>query len=427
MTTVLTNGRLLNCVSDQALSDATVVIRDGNIAEVYSDQRPLPSEAEVIDVHGRTILPGLIDAHMHIAFMTGNIYDQAKIAPIRYALWLKNNCERVLQSGFTTVLDCGIANAALRDAIEDGLIAGPRLRIVNDILTRTGGHADFTDVAAGYPIPSGHGLFASVRLVDGVSEARKAAREQIRAGADALKVAVSGGLGSLYAEVTHLMLSEDEIRAIVEEAADVGKYVHVHVGAIEGAKRAVRAGVKVLHHVYYIDDELTQMIKDKGVFVVPTLTTLVKVLLENVGNIPWPPPVQRKIDTVVKPELPQLFGNAERLFKAGCTVGSGADALAGLPLEGWEILYKTQAGMTPYEAIKSATAINSKILQLENCIGTIQAGKWADIIVVDGRPDEDPAIFTDPNSVQLVMKQGVVYKNTLGTQAEVGDDERKHE
>ena len=412
MIEVLTKGRLLDCIGDEPLENASVVIEDGDIKDVYSGEKPLPKETVVINVDGRTIMPGLIDAHMHIAYTHPSISMQFQDPPIVTALLIKDNCERILQAGFTSVYDMGMANQALKKAIDDGIIKGPRLHICNAMLSPTSGHGDFYNPVTRTGVPEDIGLYAMPRIVDGVDDARKAAREQFRAGADCLKAMVTGGVLSPHDKVWHVQFSEGELRAFVEEAQDVGKYLAVHAEGLEGAKRALKCGAKAIHHVFYCDDELIKMLKDKDAFHVPTLTVMVKALVEHSDKIAWPAYTKTKIESLKK-IIPEMMQTTERIIKAGCNVGSGSDLIARIPLEGWELKLKTECGMTPYQAIKSATVVNSKLFQMENQIGTIEAGKWADIIVVDGYPDEDAAILAEPNNVRLVMKRGDIFKNTI--------------
>ncbi len=413
MITVLTRGRLLDCVGEEPLENASVVIEDGDIKDVYSGEKPLPKEATVIDVGGRTIMPGLTDAHMHVAATHPDISLQFQDPPIVTALLINENCERILQAGFTSVYDMGMANQALKKAIEDGIIKGPRLHICNAWLSPTSGHADFYNPITRTGVPEDIGLYAMPRIVDGVDDARKAAREQFRAGADCLKAMATGGVASPHDEVWHAQFSEGELRAFVEEAADVGKYLAVHAEGLEGAKRALKCGAKAIHHVFYCDDEFIQMLKEKDAFHVPTLTVMVKAFVEYGDEIAWPAYTKTKIESLKK-IIPEIMQTTERIIKAGCNVGSASDlSPAEFDGVGWEIKLKTECGMTPYQAIKSATVVNSKLFQMENRIGTIEVGKWADIIVVDGHPDEEAIILADPNNVRLVMKRGDIFKNTV--------------
>jgi len=414
MITVLSKGRLLDCVHDDPQEDASIVIEDGDIKDVYSGERLLPKEATVINVGNRTIMPGLTDAHIHVAGTKLDPIEQLKASPFETALAIKDGCEQVLQAGFTTVLDKGMANQALKKAIEDGIIKGPRLLICNSPLSRTGGHGDFYNPATPALVSTGSPLFSMPRTVDGMENARRAAREEFRAGADCLKVMATGGVMSPHDEIWHVQFSEGELRAFVEEAQDVGKYVAVHAEGLEGAKRAVKSGVRSIDHLFYSDDEIIQMMKEKDIFHVPTLTAIVKVLYEGRDKYGFPSYQLEKLGERFKEAISEMMKTTERTFKAGVNVGSGSDVIPAIfPLEGWEIKMKTECGLTPYEAIKSATAVNARLFQMENNIGTVEVGKWADIIVVDGHPDEDAMILTDSSNVRLVMKRGDIFKNTL--------------
>jgi imidazolonepropionase-like amidohydrolase len=405
-TIILTNGRLLDCIGDGPVNASSVVIEKGKIGKVYSGQESFPTGVKIIDVGGRTILPGLIDGHIHVAFAHPDLQTQIRRPDIVNALWIKDNCERILQTGFTTVADMGLANLALKEAIENGLIKGPRLLICNTLLTPTGGHVDRLNIA-GYPYPPESRLYSLPRIVDGVDDARKAAREQLRAGADYLKVTCSRSIVSPQIE-----FSEGELRAIAEEAKDKGKYVHAHDEGYEGAKRALKSGVKVVEHISFCDSELIEIMKERGAFYMPTLALKLKAILEMSEHFPLTPHLLAQKE-VIKRKLPTILRTVETIFHSGIPVGSGSDCIAGMPLEGWEIKLKTDCGMTPYEALKSATAVNARIFQMEDEIGTIEPGKSADIIVVDGQPDKDPSLLACSDNVRLVMKQGEIFKNTL--------------
>ena len=412
MITVLTNSRLLDCVGDEPFEDASVVIEEGLIKDIYSGKKALPGEATVINVGDRTILPGLTDAHCHPAITKINIPEYLKDQPIITALQIKKNLEQMLQAGFTTVCDKGFANLALKQALEDEWIQGPRLLISCGMLSQTGGHADWTIPGVTY---RDTGLLALPRLVDGVPEARKGAREQLRAGADQLKIMATGGGASPYDQLWHIQFSEDEIRAIVEEAEAVGKYVASHTTCIKGIKRAIKCGVRSIDHGVPMDEEAAQMLKEKDFFHVPTLAPLYLILRE-MEEFGMPDYMKKKATKELVTELMEAGMRAVELtYRAGCNVGSGTDSTGEqfCARAGVEIKLKTECGMTPYEAIKSATMVNARLFRMEDKIGSIEIGKWADIIVVEGHPDEDADLLAEPGNIKVVLKKGKIFKHKL--------------
>ena len=412
MITALTNGRVLDCVGDEPLLNASVIIEDGEIKEIYSGGKPLPDEAVVIDVSGRTIMPGLTDAHHHPAISLVDIHKFFQQAPIVAALSIKDNLERTLQAGFTTVADKGLCNWELKQAVEDGYINGPRLLIACSFLSITGGHGDW--IIRGDPtiVPMKEtGLYPLPRLVDGVDDARKAAREQLRAGADHIKAMATGGGGSPNDQIWYMGFSEPELRAIVEEAQSMGKYVAVHALNDDGVRRAAECGVRSIDHGTYMTEQTAKIIKEKGAFHVPTIAVL--YMLKR-GGKEWgiQDYFQKKISEV--PLLDEMMKCAELAHAQGIKVGSGSDAFGQIcGSEGLEIKLKTECGFTPYEAIKSATIVNAELFMMKDKIGSIEEGKWADIIVVDGMPETDGSVLCDVNNVRIVMKNGIIFKNTL--------------
>lgn len=412
MLSALTNGRLLDCVRDEPLENASVLFEDGEIKEIYSGEKPLPDGAATINVGVKTILPGLTDAHHHPAVSLVDVHKFFTQAPILTAIQIKDNLERTLQAGFTTVADKGFCNWDLKQAVEDGYIKGPRLLISCSQLSITGGHGDW--IIRGDPtiLPlKDTGLFSLCRLVDGVDDARKATREQLRAGADHIKAMATGGGATPNDQIWYMGFSEPELRAIVEEAESMGKYVAVHALNNAGVKRAAECGVRSIDHGTYMTEDTAKIIKDRGAFHVPTITVL--YMLKK-GGKEWgiQDYFEKKISDV--PLLDESLKCAELAHRLGIKVGSGSDAFGQIcGAEGLEIKLKTECGFTPYEAIKSATIVNADLFMMKDKIGSIEVGKWADIIVVDGKPDEDASLLCDPNNVKLVMKKGEIFKNTL--------------
>lgn len=416
--TAIINGRLLDCVGDEPLENATIVIEDGMIRDIYSGKKRLPSKAVVIDAKGKTIMPGLTDAHAHPGITKvdiGTIYNDP---PLLTALIIKRNLEAILQAGFTTIRSMGGDHWYMKKAIEDGLIKGPRLLRAGALLTITGGHADENAYGEQVFHRDISRLVNLRRICDGIDDCRKAAREQLRGGADHVKVCgVSGGCGGPNDQAWHLQFSEAELRAIVEEAEDRGSYVGAHCENDKAIRRALSCGVRTIEHAAFLTEETALMLKERGTYVVATLAAPWWIMQKGREEAPdW------FFHKIICPMgipgtgtlLDGIMAGAEVSYRVGLKVGSGADYFADMcGGEGMELKLKTECGFTPYEAIKSATIVNAEIFRLEDKIGSIEVGKWADIIIVDGYPDEDANLLSEPANVKLVMKKGDIFKKTL--------------
>jgi len=416
--TAIINGRLLDCVGDVPLEDASIVIEDGVIKEIYSKRKPVPRGATIIDVGGRTVMPGLTDAHDHPSYTEMDPEKAANEPPLYIALKMAQNLERILQAGFTTVRDMGGAHWSLKQAVEDGLIKGPRLLIACSFLSSTGGHGDGNLRGEQLSHDDLGRLRSTGRLCDGEAECRKATREQIRKRADHIKIMATGGIASPNDEPWHLQFCEAEIKAIVEEAESRGLYVGAHCEYDSGIRRAVKCGVRTIEHGLFISEDTAKLMKEKGAYLVPTLATMW-------WGVTYGPEAGvadyalRKYKAPLGPGKPDALEAgmlAIRLArKLGVPVGSGSDYITtkAFGSEAMELKLKTESGMTPYEAIKSATIVNAEIFRLKDKIGSLEVGKWADIIAVDGKPDEDINTLVEKDNIRLVMKQGEMLRNTL--------------
>ena len=412
MITILTHGRLLDCVGDEPLLNASVIIEDGEIKEIYTGEKQIPGEAVVIDVSGRTIMPGLTDAHQHPAITHVDLHKLFQEPPLITALKIKDNMERTLQGGFTTVADMGMGNWALKQAVDDGFIKGPRILLACAMLSKTGGHADFCVRGDPTILPiKDTGVIALPRVVDGVDDALRAAREQFRAGADHLKVMATGGGASPNDSIWDTGFKREELSAICDEARDMGRYVAAHCLNDDGIKRAVECGVSSVEHGMFMSEESALMMKAKGIVHVPTITVL--YMLKHHGS-EWGMQDYLEKKTTQDNLLEEQIKCTKLTYKLGVTIGSASDAFGEIcGKEGFEIKFKNECGFTPYEAIKSATIVNAELFMMKDKIGSIEEGKWADIIVVDGKPETDGSLFCDQNNVKLVMKKGEIFKNTL--------------
>ena len=410
MIIILTHGRLLDCVGDEPREDVSVVVEGKIIKDIYTGKRPLPAGATVINVGGRTVLPGLTDAHMHCTYTDFRL--GATTAPtIMRAVKIIQNLELDLEAGFTTVCDKDGANWALKRAVEDKIVMGPRLLISSSMISKTCGHADLSNFrdGTGEAVLKDTGLITLSRIADGVDDCRKAARERLRNGADVLKIAATGGAGTPNDEITDVGYSEEEMRVFVEEAEDNGKYVAAHCLNSKGIKRAIKSGVRSIDHGIGFDEEAVQMLKERDFFHVPTLMVY-KRIAQRGHEIGAPEYYVRKAITA----LDEAMRSTELTYKLKCNAGFGTDCGVGWHgTQANELKLRTECGMKPYEAIKSATVVNARLFRMEDTIGTIEIGKWADIITVDGRPDEDIELLGKASNVRLVIKSGEIVKNTL--------------
>jgi len=409
MITLLKGGRLLDCVGDEPREAAAVVVEDGLIKEVAEGDVHPPDQAQVVDVRGMTILPGLTDAHQHSAIPYMDMLKAFTAPVLLTALAMKDGLERTLQGGFTTVAEMGFGNLTLKRALEDGAIKGPRMLLACGMLSKTGGHADFMSMEG--VIIKDTGLLSFPRLCDGVAECLKAVREQFRAGADHIKVMATGGGASPYDTPFDSGFREDELRAIVEESREMGRPVRAHCLNDEGLKRAVKCGVTAVEHGFFMSQESAAEMKRRGTFLVPTITVL--QMIKKHGR-EWGAAEHLERKTSEIDALGAQMAATELGHRIGLKIASASDAWAKMRgMEGWEIKFKTECGFSPYEAVKSATKVNAELFGLADKMGTLEPGKWADLIVVDGRPEEDGGLFCDPDKVRLVMKGGRICKNTI--------------
>ena len=397
MRTVLGGGVVFDGTGAD-VAPADVVIEDGRIVEVG----PGLDGDESVDVSGKALLPGLFDCHVHIAFrhedfdLTRTLHE-----PFTYHFFRVAEILRwYLDLGITTVRDASGADAGMRKAVEDGTVLGPRMQISVNMLSITGGHSD-TWLPSGaqwtygppYPgMPDG--------VCDGVDGVAAKTREIIRAGADVIKIASSGGFLSPGDDPMAPHFSEAEVRAIVEAAADLGRPVMSHAHGAEGIKRAVRAGVRSIEHGTFLDAEGAALMAERGTWLVPTLTAG-DTTDEMAEDPKVPEPVRDKLRTLGRPELDAFRLAAE----AGVKVAMGTDcpvAPHGTNLR--ELVLMSENGFTPKQALVAATSSAAELLGLSDELGTLQAEKRADIVVVDGDPFEFEKL---PERIVAVYKDGV--------------------
>ncbi len=383
-----------------AMVGPAVIIIEGERIKAIGVNLAIPADAEVIDLGSKTVLPGLIDSHTHLTFDLQSLGAMGlSISTPRAALIGARNARLTLDAGFTTVRNVGAngySDTALRDAINAGDVPGPRIIASGPSLGITGGHCDenllpyeFHHKAAG--------------VADGVPGVMQKTREVIKYGANVIKICSTGGVLSFGDDPKASQYTLEEMKAIVAEAHRAGRKVAAHAHGGDGIKLAVQAGVDSIEHGTYIDEEAVKMMKERGVYLVPTLY-LVEWFMDNYERMRVPAPLVAKAKEV----MPAMKTNIGAAFKLGVPVAFGTDA-AVYPhgLNGREFAVYVKMGMTPIQAIQTATVHASKLLGWEDRVGAIEAGKYADLIAVDGDPTKD---VTELERVKWVMKGGVVFK-----------------
>jgi len=398
-------GTLIDGVSNQAVKDKTIIIEKNIIIEVRDGYAPGATGDKVIDLKTKTVMPGLMDMHVHLESETkkGGYADRFTMNPEDLAFQSAKYAETTLMSGFTTVRDLGGSgvNIALRNAVNKGLTIGPRIYTAGKAIATTGGHADPTN---GYRKDMMGDPGPDKGVVNGVEDCRKAVRQRYKEGADLIKITATGGVLSLAKNGSNPQFTEEEIRAVVETAKDYGFTVAAHAHGAEGIKRAIRAGVTSIEHGTYMDEEGMQLMKQHGTWYVPTIIAGKSVM--DSAKIPG-----YFADVVVPKALavgPLIQATFGRAYKAGVKIAFGTDA--GVYQHGQnylEFVYMNEAGMPPMEAIKAATISAATLLGVEDKLGSIQKNKLADVIAIDGDPLKDMHVM---KNVVFVMKDGKVYK-----------------
>ena len=414
--TLFTNALLIDGSGQPAVRGASVLVSDQSIQRVSSGPLEAPPEIKRIDLGGRALLPGLMDAHVHVTVTVDitNLLAGGSFPPsVIHAIQVKDALEKTLAAGFTTVRDAGGATREIREAVEQGYINGPRLLLSCSVLSQTGGHGDYTPTHGnrGYALAS-WGIGAPAVVCDGVPDAIKAARQQLKAGADWIKVMAGGGVMSPHDPLEAVQFTQDELRAIVDVAKSAGKEVMAHCHSPAAIRHAVLAGVRSIEHGTFITRDLIDLMAKHGTVLIPTLAVM-NAFDPAGGGANLPDAQKRKMaEAVARVKTCQRLAYEHR---EQFQIGSGTDAFGGAMQgkNGEELVCKTQLGFTPMEAIVSATKVNAEIFGLADRLGTITEGKWADMIVIDGNPLEDIQLFAQPDKVVLVMKEGKVVKDLL--------------
>jgi len=408
--TVFTNAFLIDCAGKEPLEGAAVIVEGERIADVIRSGKagPLKGVVETLDLKGRTLMPGLTDAHVHVCAVEGNTAEQHRAnPPSLIAAKALRRMEQALMQGFTTVRDAGGADYGFREVTASGLYPGPRMLVSGRVLSQTGGHGDKRRRAEWIdPVDCCLGMVGVI--ADGPDEVRRAAREQLRHDVDQIKVMASGGAMSPGDELDTTQYTVEEMRAAVVEAQAVGKYVLAHAYSPSAVKNALRAGVRSIEHGNLIDEASAREIRRAGAYLVPTMVTYEAIWREGKSYGVGEHQLQ-KINLAREKSVEGLT----HAHRAGCKIGSGSDLLGDMQAQrAVELELKGQV-MKPMEVLLSATRVNAEIFRMERDIGSVEPGKYADLIVVKGDPLMDLTLFQNLNNLELIMKGGQVYKQTL--------------
>ena len=403
------NFRMLDPELDELAGGHEILVEGEAIREVSA--RPIKApEATSIDCGGRTLMPGLIDSHVHVVLSEVLIRQLENVPLTLMTARAVASMRAMLDRGFTTVRDTGGADWGLKAAVEQGLIEGPRLFISGRAIGPTGGHADArrrTD--SGAPCHCCNALAFAMATADGDAEVRKTVREQMRQGCDQVKIMMSGGVASPYDPLDSLQFSPGEVAAAVEEASSFGRYVCAHAYTAEAITRAAHAGVRTIEHGNLIDDAAARLMAQKGMLLVANLVTYY-AMRERAAQYGMPPEMLVKNELVIDGGLRSL----EICKRAGVPVAYGTDLLGALQVDqSREFALRTQV-VSNLEIIRSATLIGSRVLRMEGKLGCLRPEAFADLLVVDGNPLKDIGLLETPDrSLVAIMKGGRFHLNRL--------------
>jgi imidazolonepropionase-like amidohydrolase len=398
-------GQLIDVKKNEMQKEMTIIVQGNKIVDVLKGYSAASSPDKTIDLKTLTVIPGLIDMHVHLEGETrkGDLIDEFVLNPADLAFQSVKYASNTLMAGFTTVRDLGGSgvNISLRNAIAKGFVIGPRIFTAGKSLATTGGHADPTN---GYRKDLMGNPGPNEGVVNSVEDAYQAVRQRYKDGADCIKITATGGVLSQAKDGTNAQFTEEEIKAVVAAAKDYGFKVAAHAHGAEGIKRAIRGGVNSIEHGTYMDDEGMRLMKQYGTWYVPTITAG-----KATGDSAKIPGYYSDIVTpkalAVGPNIQATFAKA---YKAGVKIAFGTDAGVFAHGKNWmEFIYMTEVGMPILEAIHCATVNASELLGASEQLGSIEKGKLADIIAVDGDPTKDVKVM---GKVKFVMKDGVVYK-----------------
>src|SRR5262244_178966 len=403
------NVKLLDPAQDELLGSHEVLV-EGDLIREVSDGPLQAGNATVIDGGGRTLMPGLIDCHVHVFLSELNIRNLEHVPLTLMTARAAESMRAMIDRGFTTVRDTGGADWGIKAAVESGLLAGPRLFISGRAIGPTGGHSDSrrrTD--SGSSCGCCNAMVFCMALADGADEARRSAREQMRQGADQVKIMMSGGVASPYDPLDSLQYSPAEVAAVVDEARAFGRYVCAHAYSAEAITRAAHAGVRTIEHGNLIDDASARLMASKGMFLIANLVAYYE-MKKRAGEYGMSSDMVAKNDLVIEGGLRSL----EICKRAGVPVAYGTDLLGQLQSEqSREFIIRSEV-QKPIEIIRAATLIGAQIVRQVDKIGCLKAEAFADLLVIDGNPLANLGLLQEQGKyLALIMKGGRLYKNRL--------------
>lgn len=408
---VVRNARLFDSRACVLRPGTTIVVEGDRVAAVTQEPIAVDDAARVIDAGGRAVLPGLIDAHVHVAATSHDLAGLALQPASLIAAQSSQLLRAMLQRGFTTVRDAGGADHGLREAVAQGLFEGPRLVIAGQPISQTGGHADLRPRGVRGPMfcaCAGLGLVGAI--ADGVGEVRRAVREQVRQGADHIKIMAGGGVASPTDPLEGTQFSTEELRAAVEEAEAAGLYALAHAYSPRAVTRAVQAGVRSIEHGNLIDEATAREMKRCGAFLVPTLATYA-ALADEGQRLGWSPAMLAKLQQVADRGV-----QAVRIAHAeGVPIAFGTDLLGHMHArQNTEFALRAPA-LPPLEMLQGATAVAARLMGRERDLGVVAPGALADLLIVDGDPSASLDMLVAPETgIRLLMQGGRVVVDRLG-------------
>ncbi|GAA2205281.1 amidohydrolase family protein [Nonomuraea monospora] len=401
MSGLLLRNALLLDVQTGEYAEADLRCADGRVAETGRGLTA-PDDTRVIDLKGAHVVPGLIDAHVHVTASTADLGSLGSMSPSYVAAHSARIMGDMLSRGFTTVRDASGADFGLADAQAEGLVRGPRLLFCGKGLSQTGGHADFR--GKGQHLKDDHPCCAGVgRVADGVDAVRAAARDELRKGAHHIKVMGSGGVASPTDRIDSTQYSMEELRAVVEEAEAANRYVAAHAYTARAVNRALEAGVRSIEHGNLIDDTSVELFRKHEAYLVPTLVTY-WALKEEGREFGLPEQSWRKVDEVLDAGLVAL----ERASRGGVRIAYGTDLLGGMHRHQNQEFRLRGEVQRPIDVLRAATTGAAELVGLGGEIGTLAVGAHADLVVLDGDPLEDLGVLADPTHVRHVVQAGAL-------------------
>jgi imidazolonepropionase-like amidohydrolase len=407
--TILHCGKLIDVKNNKVLENMSIIVEGNKIVDVKDGFITASAGQKIIDLKHSTVMPGLMDMHVHMESQTrkGAVADRFIENPADIAFESVGYANATLMAGFTTVRDLGGSgvNIALRNAINKREVIGPRIYTAGKSIATTGGHADPTN---GYRRDLMGDPGPKEGVINGADEARKAVRQRYKEGSDLIKITATAGVLSQAKDATGAQFTDEELKAIVETAKDYGFRVAAHAHGAEGMKRAIRAGITSVEHGTYMDDEAMALMKEHGTWFVPTIIAG-KSTADSAQIRGYYTDVVTPKALAVGPKIQATFAKA---YKTGVKIAFGTDA--GVFAHGKnakEFEYMVEAGMPAIESIRCATLNAAELLGVTDILGTIEKGKLADIVAVDGDPVKDIKLM---QKVSFVMKDGVVYKGGPG-------------